>query len=188
MEVICSWCNEVFNKKPSEAKKYNRHFCSREHFFKWQRKNLRNKVILECSNCGEKFERRASGKIGKNSFCTRKCQYEFHRGENATWYKGGRYLNDKGYVLVLNPEHPRPVASRYVYEHIEVVEKHLGRYLLSDENIHHINGVKDDNRLENLQIVTPQEHRAIHADKTKSELAGNCKSVAEMTTPTSNSE
>jgi len=76
--------------------------------------------------------------------------------KNSNW-KGGRTKHSSGYVLVYTPEHPR-AHNRYVFEHILVMEKKLGRYVRKDELIHHINGIKDDNRLENLEILTTREH------------------------------
>ena len=52
------------------------------------------------------------------------------------------------------PDHPRVGKSPYVFEHIIVMEQHLGRYLEPDESVHHRNGVPDDNRPENLELWT----------------------------------
>jgi len=56
------------------------------------------------------------------------------------------------------PMHPRArPGSPYVFEHILVIEEMLGRYLLREETVHHLNGVRDDNRPENLELwVRPQ--------------------------------
>jgi len=75
---------------------------------------------------------------------------------NGRW-KGGRSYHKAGYVLVRAPDHPRAGQAGYVFEHILVVEQLIGRYLLPDETVHHLNGVRDDNRLENLELwVRPQ--------------------------------
>ena len=52
------------------------------------------------------------------------------------------------------PEHPRATSSPYVFEHILVAESVIGRYLVEGESVHHLNGIRDDNRPENLELWT----------------------------------
>lgn len=70
-------------------------------------------------------------------------------------------LDERGYVLVLSPDHPHRKHRNYVYEHRLVMEQYLGRFLKSEESIHHLNGNKSDNRLENLKLFTTDSEHAI---------------------------
>lgn len=75
------------------------------------------------------------------------------KGEESSSWKGGRYFNTRdGYIMVYvgNGKH-RP-------EHRLVMEEYLGRKLTLNEEVHHINGKKDDNRLENLKVVVKEMH------------------------------
>jgi hypothetical protein len=56
--------------------------------------------------------------------------------------------------MVRVPDHPRARKSAYVFEHILVAEALLGRYLEQGETVHHRNGVRDDNRPDNLELWT----------------------------------
>lgn len=84
----------------------------------------------------------------------------FGSGENHGNWKGGRVVQN-GYYMVYCPEHPKAMSG-YVYEHRLVMERHLGRYLKKDEIVHHKNRNKQDNRLENLEVLTPAEHNRVH--------------------------
>lgn len=80
--------------------------------------------------------------------------------DNPTW-KGGRTLKDNKYIYLRMTDHPNVLSNGYFAEHRHVMEKHLGRLLTKYEHIHHINGVKHDNRIENLELVNGQTHNLI---------------------------
>ena len=70
--------------------------------------------------------------------------------------------NVAGYVYVMDKENPESIPRGYILEHRKVMSEHIGRPLAKDEIIHHRNGNKSDNRIENLQIMTQSEHSKFH--------------------------
>jgi len=98
-------------------------------------------------------------------------KYPNRRGENAWNWKGGRRMDERGYIQIRATEHPNAIHG-YVLEHRLVMEKYLGRYLESWEHVHHKNRIRDDNRLENLEIVTSSEHMGMRCFKVKCPFCG----------------
>ena len=82
--------------------------------------------------------------------------FRHYAGQEHYNWKGGRKYDMQGYVWI------RLGVRHYRKEHILVMEKAIGRALAKNERVHHKNGIKDDNRLENLQLVTASEHTKIH--------------------------
>lgn len=87
-----------------------------------------------------------------------------NKGRRAKEYEFGGHEKRRtdGYIKVYAPEHPHATADGYVMKHTLVMERHLGRYLNEDEVAHHINHIRDDNRLENLRLMTRREHCTFH--------------------------
>lgn len=114
-------------------------------------------VYWECRcDCGtEKTIASQPLRYGKSTSCGCYNKERLHErsGGNHPSYRGGRISGSGGYVLILNREHPRS-RNGYVFEHILIMEKHLGRPIFEGETVHHKNGIKNDNRIENLELWT----------------------------------
>jgi hypothetical protein len=146
--------------------------CSEETKRKISRANRGRKMTLE--------QRRKQSESRKRGFAngTIKIPWKGTKGvvkwnkkgaESPSW-KGGRAVDKNGYIWLRKPEHPNANSSGQVAEHRFVMAEHLGRPLHAWENVHHINGIKDDNRIENLTIVSKGVHKGTvvcpHCNKT----------------------
>lgn len=72
------------------------------------------------------------------------------------------YVTKEGYIQVYKPNSPMARDNGYVAKHRLIASKMLRRPLSSDEIVHHIDGNKQNNRRNNLQVMTPSEHWRVH--------------------------
>lgn len=80
----------------------------------------------------------------------------------VVWPQTRKSIIHNGYVMIYYPSHPFSGSNGYVKQHRIIVEKHIGRILDRDEVVHHKNGNKLDNRLENLEIMSREKHTSLH--------------------------
>ena len=92
------------------------------------------------------------------------------RGLDSHRWRGGEYYS-KGRVMKYFPDHPN-ANKKHVLRSRLVMEQHLGRYLTSEELVHHINEIIDDDRIENLQVVSPKQHAEIHVELRAARIDG----------------
>ncbi len=112
-------------------------------------------IWVACPMCGhERWVPLKKGKP-KYTFCHH-CIIPSKRMEERPGWKGGRHPDGQGYIRVRLDKsdffYPMVNLSGYVQEHRLIMAKHLGRLLQDWEIVHHKNGVRDDNRIENLEL------------------------------------
>lgn len=164
----CIICGVEFQPtKRSPASEVCSHSCNaKNNTIKRQKKFMPNK----CATCGKELKR-----LSRLKYCSLKCSGLSRRGKEHPCFKGkvytGKKMHPEGYVYLLNREHPFASKEHYILEHRMVVEEWLNKNnplsehlievnglkcLRKDVVVHHLNGLKADNRIENLGIYASQ--------------------------------
>lgn len=173
----CVKCGKAFEQSPSVGGKY----CSRRCYLSDRQKRA------DCAVCGKALaqneitycsqECMATGRrtleqrpcefcgtamkvqpylFGKKRACSRVCNDKLKEGRLQGIGNKGR--RSDGYIEVYYPTHPDAKTNGRILEHRLVMEQKIGRRLLKTEQVNHINHIRDDNRPENLEIMTPGDH------------------------------
>lgn len=112
-----------------------------------------------CCSCGSVFFC-----FDPRVYCSRKCNGTGRHRDGYVRRSNEHLKTDKGYYKVFLPQHPLSNQSGHVLEHRLVVEKKIGRYLKPFETVHHKNGIRTDNRSENLEVWTTHQVRGQRVD------------------------
>lgn len=155
---VCAFCSdEIKTKYPSQAK--TRKYCSVGCADIANAKKRQKRVTLACLICSKLFTIKQSHAHLRKT-CSLDCAGE-HKSQTNVGPAHWAWKPVKKVPAVYLYKRVR-FNGIYQYEHRFVMEKHLGRKLKRNEHVHHLNGDPTDNRLENLQIISPREHMLLH--------------------------
>lgn len=193
---FCGLCGKLFFASKSRKKKFCGHKCA--NLFNNKEKSKKTKKIeFNCLNCKQivKVSKSAFDYGRKRKFCSPSCR-DLHKkrkdlkclfcnkifkpkrkeqifcGNSCSQFfknkekgKGNGKWMENGYVVFYN-------KGKNIKEHIYIMQKTIGRNLKKNEIVHHINEIKTDNRIENLELMTKSEHSSLHRKKeiTKGKL------------------
>lgn len=136
--ITCSVCGKRAYKSRAKLEIVKGRYCGMPCY----RLGSRERVRRTCPKCGNEFEAWPSR---KQKYCQLRCRIRLGQPSNTV----------DGYL-------EKRIDGRNKRLHRIIMGQHLGRKLERWEHVHHINGDKKDNRLENLEVLTASEHSKLH--------------------------
>ena len=144
---ICLFCKKEF--KSSKFHPYQ-FYCSRKC------KSKSSLPISQCDVCGVTFIQK---RVNNINYCSKSCKNLAHsRKRHGNPIKGlKKRINGSGYITsqgykMISKKHPNSSKRGQIFEHVYILSNHIGRPLKKGETVHHINGERADNRIENLEL------------------------------------
>ena len=142
----CKWCDKILSG--------NKFWLKRAKFCSWSCRSKNTSTGTKNPFYGKTHTEEVRKLISRN-------MTKVLTGKRSRGWKGGSIISGHGYKKVFMPEHPNAVNG-YVLEHRMVAERMIGRLLTEDEVVHHKNCIRDDNRPENLLVMSNSDHCKLH--------------------------
>jgi len=156
----CKYCNKKFSTEKTR-KIYCCNTCYNDakhhrHYAKYK------KGTGTCIRCEIEFKKSRQDQKYCGIDCASKARKKYLDIPSCLEDASRKLDKNIGYVRVYCPMHPKANTWGYVYEHRLIMEGVIGRHLKKGEIVHHKNGKRWDNRLENLEVMTAVEHGKLH--------------------------
>lgn len=156
MPKQCPYCNVTLQL--SLFKDFNTYkratYCSKKCYIAMHK--ISYEEVL-CPECNKYFNRNANV-ARKKLFCSITCRYANDKRKTT----GNEYITTQGYVAIKAHGHPMAYADGYILKHRFIMAEKLGRILSKDEQVHHKDGNKLNNKPDNLELLTNSEHQELH--------------------------
>jgi hypothetical protein len=130
-------------------------------------------ILFNCPECKKdfylSFNQKRTHHIYKKHFCSKECLKKSMLGKNNPFYgkkhteEIKKFLHEKRFKtgFSYSTGYLRSGKTR-ILQHRYLMEKHLGYKLPEGKVVHHINGIRNDNRIENLMVMSKGEHQSLH--------------------------
>lgn len=152
--IVCDapFVPTIYNKK----KLFCNHKCRANAYHRAKMGLPMKLAYLKCTVCSKQF---FQTRVNHTNYCSVNCKkLGVFRKINGLEVEGPRkhikgsgHINNQGYK-VFSSKHPNATGRGQILEHVLVMSNHLGRPLRKGETVHHKNGIRDDNRIENLEL------------------------------------
>lgn len=163
IQLTCTRCGETFAMKPAYLREYRKRYGKNPPYCSRTCAGLAKRLPIEqwqvaCIQCGKPMpiQRRPGGTVNRQKrLCSTACRSAFRRADWQAKHADAeptRHVK-RGYVRLIIPG-TNGGAARDVLEHRYVMERHLGRSLAPEETVHHINGDRQHNTIDNLELFS----------------------------------